>query len=132
MNDNCIFFVNEECKKIKALRKGELDDANTHQIRKHFKSLVVVNSTLLEMNLNRPHSISFEKLKRTEKLIGGWHDKIILIDSLHHLLKSNKALKKLETKEIKSTIDIIRHQNEELLKKLNPIIDRTSSLFYQA
>lgn len=125
-------FIYSESSRIKQLLDDSPDDYEyIHDVRRIFKNIKPLlkliwpekNSTLTESH--------FESLNRTEKLIGEWHDKLILSESVRVFFNAKgkkkdkfvdryRALQNKLKKENDSALDKIRENLPPTLRKFTP------------
>ena len=82
-------FINRELAEIRQLRSNMSSDRDLHQIRTHTKALGYIAKFINQIFPTDEVSELLTKAKFTEKLIGNWHDRIVLRDSLMRYLKNH-------------------------------------------
>jgi len=124
----CHSLLIAEYEGIKCLRKASLNVKSFHKMRKHFKNLGYLTNLLDKIKPDWIDKHTLTELKKTEKLMGQWHDRVVLIHSLNLLLE-HKKIKKIELEPIQKIIGVIKTENNKQLTKLLPRIDKTYLLF---
>lgn len=83
----CTAYIHAQAGKIDRLLK--LDNSSTvlHNIRKHIKSAGSVLHMMSKAQPGRGQAALLRNIEETEKCIGQWHDKRVLLDSLKQFIK---------------------------------------------
>lgn len=114
-------FIKNELKAIKLLRPTILSDRDLHQIRTHTKALGYITKFLNELFPDQQLSNLLLMAKPTEKLIGNWHDRLVLRVSLEtYLQKNNEAS---DAYEVKKLINQINKRNQIVVKTISRHLD---------
>lgn len=79
-------FINSELESIRALSPLLTGDDELHQIRTHTKALGYITKFINELHPTQQFDDLLQNAKPTEKLIGNWHDRVVLVNSLKRYL----------------------------------------------
>ena len=109
-----IGFLNSELQTIRSLRPFITSDQDLHQIRFHTKALGYIAKFINELSPAQQLNDLLQMAKPTEKLIGNWHDRVVLRDSLESYLQ--KQIEAPDTDEAKKLIRQINSRNKASLK----------------
>lgn len=112
---------------IQKLSHGRLTVARLHEIRKRLKSLAEIIKLVQCVRPDFLPNTLPVMLKQTETLIGQWHDRIMLIQSLTNYMLRHKPSVADRTA-IRKVILAIRTQNENQLKFLKHKLSKTLTL----
>jgi CHAD domain-containing protein len=116
-------FINGEVQKITKLKANIDNPYKTHKLRKHLKSLDAIVTLLFHMEPNGSYKKILASVKQSGIVLGDWHDKEVLIDSLKNFIKKNKNGNKNKFLPIKKLIIQIKIENKKLLKTSIPKIN---------
>jgi CHAD domain-containing protein len=78
-------FIRRRMEKISRLQSDLENEKNVHRIRKHLKAAATVVTTLYLVQPDDSSIKLLSDLKRTEKVIGSWHDRRIFLQFLDRL-----------------------------------------------
>ena len=80
-------YIKKKSERIKDLQPGMNDISNAHLVRKHLKSIAVVQTMIYLLRPDKETLTALTELNRNEKIIGAWHDKMVFLDSLEKYLE---------------------------------------------
>ncbi|MBI9039074.1 MAG: CHAD domain-containing protein [Bacteroidales bacterium] len=103
---NKIIQIRNELENIKAL----------HEIRKHLKVLKSILKIKLVVNQDETTEVLLQQINSTETLIGDWHDKKLLTDSIIQFIENNNIEPNINL--LKNLIEKIKIENKTALKKI--------------
>ncbi len=100
---------------IKIINK--LDDVKAlHEIRKHLKVLKSILKIKLIVNHNKQAEDLLRQINSTETLIGDWHDKELLIDSITQFIENN--INEPNINPLANLVGEIRMENKNSVEKI--------------
>lgn len=82
-------FINSELNTIRLLRPQISSEEDLHQIRTHTKALGYITKILSNLSPQQKLIDLLRMAKPTEKLIGNWHDRVVLRTSLETYVRKN-------------------------------------------
>lgn len=82
-------FIKSELNSIKLLRPQISNEEDLHQIRTHTKALGYITKFLNKLSPQQQLIDLLKMAKPTEKLIGNWHDRVVLRISLESYVRKN-------------------------------------------
>lgn len=82
-------FINSELNTIRLLRPQISSEEDLHQIRTHTKALGYITKILSNLSPQQQLIDLLRMAKPTEKLIGNWHDRVVLRTSLETYVRKN-------------------------------------------
>lgn len=123
--NECVSFIKKEAFKIELLLPKRSEIEAMHEIRIRMKSLGSIAFLLNDIDPSKEFKELLETVKRTETIIGNWHDKEMLSSSLKDFLKKSKN--EIQLSELYK--DIIK-ENKKVIKKINvsPVLRIVSKL----
>lgn len=121
--NKCKGFIIKEAKTIQKLHSNSHSPNEIHKIRKHFKSLGAIAVLLNNFKPEKQLKKFLGDLKNFENLLGIWHDRIVLLETVEKFFKINEIKTGNKSHPLKSLAIQITKENNELLKKLNPEVN---------
>ena len=109
-------LISNEFEKIIQIRNKLEDIKAFHEIRKHLKVLKSVLKIKLVVNQDEATEVLLKFINTTETLIGDWHDKELLIDSITQFIENN--INKPNIYLLVNLVEKIRIENRNALKKI--------------
>lgn len=89
LEKDAFLFVNLELEAIRKLRPLIHSDTELHQVRTHTKAMGYIVKLLMELKPSEELAAMQLSAKKSEKLIGNWHDRVVLANSLRRFLNKN-------------------------------------------
>jgi CHAD domain-containing protein len=80
-------YIRAKMKLISTLFEKGHDNQTIHKIRQHLKELAAVLTLVVSVKSTRKVEQAIDGLNKTEMMIGDWHDKEVLADSIEIYLK---------------------------------------------
>lgn len=121
VREKSLAFVNSELDAIKLLRPKIQSDKDLHQMRTHTKALGYITKFLNELSPSKQLSDLLLISKPTEKLIGNWHDRLVLRNSLVNYLQVNPDAP--DENEAKKLISQLNRRNQLAVKIIASRLD---------
>lgn len=122
-------FIKSELDSIKLLRPKITSDEDLHQIRTHTKALGYITKFLSELSPQQQLIDLLAIAKPTEKLIGNWHDRVVLRLSLEMYVQKNPDAK--DVAEAKKLINQINKRNHASVAAIANRLDGFLSLDFR-
>jgi CHAD domain-containing protein len=97
-----------------------------HKARKHLKGITLLSSIVLKLKGDKEPGQSLRRLTKTEKSIGGWHDRLIFEKSLNKFLKKKQLNSGKEASLLKNRLTEISKKNQ---KEIPVIKKRLQKIF---
>lgn len=85
-------FINREATAIETLQAGQQSPENTHQMRKHLKSVIDIGTLLVQLTPDDHLARVLTDAKRVQTQLGQWHDKITLLNHLEAFIAADDDL----------------------------------------
>jgi CHAD domain-containing protein len=114
-------FIKSELYAIKSLRPQIASDKDLHQIRTHTKALGYIAKFLNELTPSQQLADLLILSKPAEKLIGNWHDRVVLRISLETYLQKNPDAP--DANEVRKLIIQINKRNQYSVKTIANRLD---------
>jgi CHAD domain-containing protein len=114
-------FIKSELYAIKSLRPQIASDKDLHQIRTHTKALGYIAKFLNELTPSQQLADLLKLSKPAEKLIGNWHDRVVLRISLETYLQKNPDAP--DANEVRKLIIQINKRNQYSVKTIANRLD---------
>ncbi len=83
-------YIRAKTALIIALFEKENDEQNLHKVRQHLKELSTILSLVFSVNPAKKLEQAIGGLNKGEIMIGDWHDKVVMADSLENFLTHAK------------------------------------------
>lgn len=112
-------YITMKAKSIEQLLKKKHHPKNVHRVRMHLKAMDPILSLFCSAYPGKYDQEVVGSLKESALLIGEWHDRVILIKSIHQFLRNLKPKNKQIQQAMLHLIDQIEHDLEELNKKID-------------
>jgi len=80
-------YIRTKMRLINTLFEKGHDNQNLHKIRQHLKELAAVLTLVVSVKSTRKVEQAIDGLNKTEMMIGDWHDKVVLADSIEIYLE---------------------------------------------
>jgi len=110
-------LIRKEFKKITQIRNKLEDIKAFHEIRKHLKVLKSILKIKLLVNQDEATEVLLKQINSTETLIGDWHDKKLLKDSIIQFIENN--INEPNINLLTNLIEKIKIENKTALKKIS-------------
>lgn len=101
-------FLRRQVRIISKIMQTEIDDNSLHMIRRHLKIMSTISILVSSIKSSLWLDEIISAVNKTEIMIGEWHDRVVLIESVERFLK---VCKNRDTSEI----DLLTRLKEELL-----------------
>jgi len=88
-------FIRSRTKRVAKYLKKENSPENIHKIRRHLKSMIAIANLSLTLKPDERLKLLIKNMDQAEGIIGEWHDKIVLLESIGHF-RSDTGMKKKE------------------------------------
>ncbi|MEI7661842.1 MAG: CHAD domain-containing protein [Bacteroidota bacterium] len=85
------YIVSKTALSLELLEKGD-GEGNVHRVRQHIKELSTVLTLIYTFRPSDHLEMVINGLNQSEMMIGDWHDRVILADSLHFFLEQKTLL----------------------------------------
>lgn len=122
----CKIFIRGVIHKIEMLLALGNNYSIVHKIRIHLKAIEAVGDLYYQMNPKKELKKSLTLIKQNGTLLGNWHDKVILLNSLEHFFTDTVYSKGNKLFLIKELLNKINKENQLFLKsfrgKLNSLL----------
>ena len=119
--DRAMLFVLAKLKKVNSLKSDVYNNKKLHKLRINLKAASGILSLADELHPSEVWSDFQDRIKSIYKLLGKWHDHIVLIDSLKAYVMKVKKNKKNISK-IKSFVKQLKKKNEKRRSKINDLL----------
>lgn len=121
VRNKSLAFIISELDAIKSLRPQIESDKDLHQIRTHTKALGYIAKFLNEISPSQSLADLLLIARPTEKLIGNWHDRLVLRVSLETYLQKNPDAP--DANEVTKLIKQINKRNQVSVKTISTHLD---------
>jgi CHAD domain-containing protein len=130
--NKCDDYFRLHSARISKYRSGSEDIVNVHKIRKEMKTISAIAKLLKYLYVDEFLEKLISEVDKTEVIIGEWHDRVILRDSLQSFMEKAKmksAWKFIILEKIKADLD---KEIDYQLAKLLPEADNVVNIIAQA
>lgn len=130
--NKCDDYFQVHSSRISKFRSGSVDIENVHRIRKEMKNISAIAKLLKYLYVDEFLEKLISEVDKTEVIIGEWHDRVILRDSLEYFMNKEKTKpvrKFIKLEKIKADLD---KEIDNLLVRLLPEVDNVVSIIAQA
>ena len=119
-------FINSELEAIRALRNKLENDEDLHQVRTHTKALGYIAKLTNQLQPSEQLALLLSSAKTAEKLIGNWHDRLVLRDSLVRFVKKNPD--SADREKINKLVKQIEYRNRKSVEAIAERLDTYSHI----
>ena len=116
-------YIKGKRRKIESVVRKIEDPESVHTIRKELKKMGAILSLLFQVKPEENLETLLYKVNITESLIGEWHDRVVLIDSLNHFLKINNETIETSFTGLKNLKEMITVEASQKLETLLPHVE---------
>jgi len=113
-------FIKNKIKLIKKLQSGETGDREIHKIRQHLKTISTLTTLVYAIKPGRHLDLVISALNKTEMMIGDWHDRLVLIETVNRYRKGNASIKKEELASLDRLKKELTNYNSNLAQHFMP------------
>ncbi|MCK9423563.1 MAG: CHAD domain-containing protein [Bacteroidales bacterium] len=120
-------FIDNKTGKISKLLGKEYNPETVHKIRRHLKSMSAIATMSLTLKEDAILKQRIEIMNRAEILIGEWHDKVVLLDTIskfRSLRIKKKKLKEDNPLPLSEFEKLVQEKCSLLLQQIKPAVDR--------
>jgi CHAD domain-containing protein len=114
----CVSFIKGETQKIEQLLSLGNNPAIIHRMRMHIKSLHTIVSLLHKIKPTKEFEKILLLIKQNDILIGDWHDRQVLIDSIERSFIKNENINENKLPALIKTLNKIEEENKFFFKRL--------------
>lgn len=118
ISDKCIKFIRKEIGKIDQILNSPPENEKLHMIRKYLKNIHSTSVHLSKIEKIPGLSRFIKETKKSEVLLGDWHDKIVFSNSIQNFLNSNDAETENKFPQLSNLLEISKLNNEVSLTLL--------------
>ena len=105
-------YIRAKTAVIIALFEKENDEQNLHKVRQHLKELSTVLSLVINVKPSGKLEQTIAGLNKSEMMIGEWHDKVVMADSLENFLNHVKNLDESQLAQVREFRQKIAEDNK--------------------
>ena len=124
-------YLWEKARKIESVRHKTGDIESVHTIRKELKKTGAILSLLHQVKPGEDLEKLLDHVNKTEALIGEWHDRVVLIDTLKKFFKSFLNHDEVTMTQLMELNGIVGKEAEQKLEALLPFVDEVVRLTEQ-
>jgi CHAD domain-containing protein len=107
---------------IKKFKSESVETENIHKIRKEMKKISAVAYLINQLKMDEFMEKLISVLNQSELIIGEWHDRIVLSESLNTFINNESKHNRMYS-ELERLNKDVNEEAENLLKKLLPALD---------
>jgi CHAD domain-containing protein len=120
-------FIYGKALQIKELKSEELNDKEIHKIRRNLKVMSTVVTLVYTVKPTNKLDGVISALNKTEMMIGDWHDKVVLKETINRFLEGNTPIPREESDALNTlkqeltdyTLNLVQH----FMPEVNVIVD---------
>ena len=116
-------FITGKAQKIKKLTSKVDNPEKVHKLRMHMKSIDAIAALLFQMEQNENLKKLLVSVKQAGDILGAWHDKEVLADSLENFIEKRQKGTSKKFPPLKKLVNRIKIENQQLFKKSIPKIN---------
>jgi len=111
-------YIHSKIKLIQELlEKGDCEE-NVHKVRQHIKELSTVLSLVFAIKASDNLEMVINRLNKSEMMIGDWHDRVILADSMRNFLEQRTIYSESQMTHVKECHQIIVEANNRQIESI--------------
>ena len=127
----CDDFFQLHSSRIKKYRLNPGEMGNVHKIRIEMKKISAVADLLYQLTVDKFLDTLISALNQAELIIGEWHDRVVLSQSLDSFIKENEIRNERKSGMLESVKKKVDEEAGNLLGKLLPKVDNIVILIAQ-
>ena len=111
-------YIHSKIKLIQELLETGDGEENVHKVRQHIKELSTVLSLVFAIKASDNLEMVINRLNKSEMMIGDWHDRVILADSMRNFLEQRTIYSESQMTPIKECHQIIVEANNRQIESI--------------
>ena len=111
-------YIHSKIKLIQELLETGDGEENVHKVRQHIKELSTVLSLVFAIKSSDNLEMVINRLNKSEVMIGDWHDRVILADSMRNFLEQRTIYSESQMTPIKECHQIIVEANNRQIESI--------------
>ena len=124
-------FVISRIRIVKELQSGVIGDKEIHRIRQHLKNLSTITSLVYSLKPARRLDTLNTALNKTEMMIGEWHDRVVLKESIEKFIGTATFDLNEELDPLNRLIRDLNDYKENLVMQFMPVVNAIVSSVIQ-
>lgn len=111
-------YIHSKIKLIQELLEKGDGEENVHKVRQHIKELSTVLSLVFAIKASDNLEMVINRLNKSEMMIGDWHDRVILADSMRIFLEQSTNYSESQMTPVKECHQIIVEANNRQIESI--------------
>ena len=111
-------YIHSKIKLIQELLEKGDGEENVHKVRQHIKELSTVLSLVFAIKASDNLEMVINRLNKSEMMIGDWHDRVILADSMRNFLEQSTNYSESQMIPLKECHQIIIEANNRQIESI--------------
>ena len=111
-------YIHSKIKLIQELLEKGDGEENVHKVRQHIKELSTVLSLVFAIKASDNLEMVINRLNKSEMMIGDWHDRVILADSMRNFLGQSTNYSESQMTPVKECHQIIVEANNRQIESI--------------
>lgn len=111
-------YIHSKIKLIQELLETGDGEENVHKVRQHIKELSTVLSLVFAIKASDNLEMVINRLNKSEMMIGDWHDRVILADSMRNFLEQRTIYSESQMTHVKECHQIIVEANNRQIESI--------------
>ncbi len=111
-------YIHSKIKLIQELLETGDGEENVHKVRQHIKELSTVLSLVFAIKASDNLEMVINRLNKSEMMIGDWHDRVILADSMRNFLEQSTNYSESQMIPLKECHQIIIEANNRQIESI--------------
>jgi CHAD domain-containing protein len=117
-------FIRERAVRIKELQQAEPGDTEIHKIRQELKTMSTIATLVYTIKPGQKLDMIITSLNATEMMIGDWHDRLVLKESIEKFLGKSKPVSNEELNSLKLLKQELIDYNLNLVQHFMPEVEK--------
>jgi len=111
-------YIHSKTTLIQELLENGDGEENIHKVRQHIKELSTVLSLVFAIKASDNLEMIISRLNKSEMMIGDWHDRVILADSMRIFLEQSTDYSESQMTPVKECHQIIFEENNRQIESI--------------
>ena len=113
-------YIQFKAAKVYELNTPEPSDRDIHKIRQHLKSISTIATLVYSIKPGKQLDSIITQLNKSEMMIGDWHDRVVLKETVERFIVDAKSISASEQKSLINLQQMLIEDNQNLVMHFMP------------
>ena len=124
-------YIRNKASHVRSLQLNDPGDTELHGIRKDLKSMATIATLVHAVKPDKEFDRIISALNRTEIMIGDWHDRIVLNDTIHRFMEKKRIVSAEETGVLNRLMEELTGECRNLVQHFMPEVQTALDLIME-